>query len=126
MRELLTLTGDLNVVTEVTSLAIDLDAVVEVLLESGGVKDTVVGGTREVNEELVGGLALLGRSLGGLGNSLRCESERRADGSAALIPCNCELAPLRRITSHRLHCFHYRHLILAKLLWSLNEICRHG
>lgn len=68
--QVLTLTGDLDVVTEVTSLAVDLDAVVEVLLESGGVKDTVVGGAREVNEELVGGLALLGRGLGVLGNSL--------------------------------------------------------
>lgn len=64
----LTLTSDLDVVTKVTGLAVNLDAVVEVLLESGGVKDTVVGGAREVNEELVRGLALLG-SLGGLGNS---------------------------------------------------------
>lgn len=64
----LTLTGDLDVVTEVTGLAVNLDAVVEVLLESGGVKDTVVGGAGEVNEELVRGLALLG-SLGVLGNS---------------------------------------------------------
>lgn len=68
--KLLTLTGDLDVVTEVTSLAIDLDAVVEVLLESGGIEDTVVGGAREVDEELVGGLALLGATLGGLLNSL--------------------------------------------------------
>ena len=66
---ILTLTGDLNVVTEVAGLAVNLDAVVQVLLESGGVKDTVVGGAGEVDEELVGGLALLGASLGGLLNS---------------------------------------------------------
>lgn len=108
MRKLLTLTGDLNVVTEVTSLAIDLDAVVEVLLESGGVKDTVVGGAREVNEELVGGLALLGRSLGGLGNSLRCESLQRANESAILIPCHCWSSPRHQFTSHQLHCSHCR------------------
>ena len=66
----LTLTGDLDAVTEVAGLAVNLDAVVEVLLESGGIEDTVVGGAREVDEELVGGLALLGGSLGVLGDSL--------------------------------------------------------
>lgn len=69
-RSLLTLTSDGDVVTEVTGLAIDLNAVVEVLLESGGIEDTVVSGTGEVDEELVGGLALLGASLSVLGNSL--------------------------------------------------------
>lgn len=86
--KLLTFTGDLNVVTEVTSLAIDLDTVVEVLLESGGIEDTVVGGAREVDEELVGGLALLGATLGGLLNSLvsgkRKTNSRNRQGSVAV------------------------------------------
>lgn len=73
---LLTLASDGDVVTEVTCLTIDLDAVVEVLLESGGVKDTVVGGAGEVDEELVGGLALLGGSLGVLGDSLVIKRNR--------------------------------------------------
>lgn len=55
-------------VTEVTGLAVNLDAVVEVLLESGGIKDTVVSGSGEVDVELVRSLGLLS-SLGGLGNS---------------------------------------------------------
>lgn len=40
----------------------------EVLLESGSIENLVVGGAREVDEELVGGLGRLGGggSLGGL------------------------------------------------------------
>ena len=48
-----TVAGDLDVVTELTSLALDLDAVVEVLFEGRAVKDTVTGGTGVVDDELV-------------------------------------------------------------------------
>lgn len=49
---------------EVAGLALDLDALVEVLLEGSNVKDLIVDGGRTVNDELDGGL------LGGLGLGL--------------------------------------------------------
>ena len=64
----LALTGDLHDIAELASLAVDLDAVVQELLESVGVKDTVAGGTREVNEEAVtlGSRTLRGTSTNNL------------------------------------------------------------
>ena len=48
-------------VTEVTGLAVDLDAVVKELLEGLDVEDLVVDGLRAVDDELLGDLlALLG------------------------------------------------------------------
>jgi hypothetical protein len=49
----------------VTSLAVDLDTVVEVLLKGCTVKDTIASGTRVVNDKLVLGYG--GLSGGGLG-----------------------------------------------------------
>lgn len=65
--ELVALLRDLDDVAELARLAVNLDAVVEELLERGGVEDVVVGGDRVVNVELVQGLA---RGLGG-GSGLR-------------------------------------------------------
>ena len=48
-----TIPEDLDVVAERTSLAIDLDAVVQDLLERRAVEDTVVRRTGVVNDELV-------------------------------------------------------------------------
>lgn len=58
----LTLLRDLDRVTKLAGLAVDLDAVVKELLEGRGVEDVVVHGDRVVNVELVQGLA---RVLGG-------------------------------------------------------------
>lgn len=44
--------GDDNLVTEVTDTALDLDAVVEELLESGDIEDLVASGLRSVDDEL--------------------------------------------------------------------------
>ena len=60
-----TVAGDLDVVTELTSLALDLDAVVEELLEGRAVKDTIASGLGVVNDELV--LSSSSLSGGGLG-----------------------------------------------------------
>ena len=66
-----TIPVDLDVVTELTSLAIDLDAVVEELLERRTVEDTIACGTRVVDDELV-----LSSSLrGGLGLHTRTREE---------------------------------------------------
>ena len=46
------LLGDDNVVAEVVGAALDLDAVLEELLESGDVEDLVVGGLRSVDDVL--------------------------------------------------------------------------
>jgi hypothetical protein len=55
------LLGDRNGITEVTSAALDLDAVVQELLERLDVEDLVVDGLRAVDDELLGDLlALLG------------------------------------------------------------------
>ena len=56
---------DLDLVTELTGLAIDLDAVVEELLEVRAVKDTVASRARVVDDELV--LSSSRLSGGGLG-----------------------------------------------------------
>lgn len=56
---------DSNSFTEVVGTTIDLDTVVEVLFESGSVKDLVVGRTGTVNDEL----GLLSNSGGGLDGS---------------------------------------------------------
>ena len=60
-----TITVDLDVVTELTSLALDLDTVVEELFEGRAIKDTVRGRAGVVNDELVLGSSRL--SGGGLG-----------------------------------------------------------
>ena len=67
---------DLDGVTELTSLALDLDTVVEVLLEGGTVEDTVTRGTGVVNDELV-----LSSSLSGGGLGLREKKGRKASVS---------------------------------------------
>lgn len=61
---MLTLTGDLNVLTKLAGLAIDLDAIVEKLLKGGAVEDTIGRGARVVDGELVLGSSRL--SGGGL------------------------------------------------------------
>ena len=63
------MTSDLDTVTELACLAINLNAVVKVRFESCTVEDTVASGARVVNDELVlrssrlcaGGLRLLHR-----------------------------------------------------------------
>lgn len=63
----LTIADDLDVFAELTSLAIDLDAVVEEFFEVGTVEDTVGSGLRVVDDKLVlgrGGLG--GGGFGGL------------------------------------------------------------
>ena len=44
--------GDVDLVTEVTDTALDLDAVVEELLEGRDVEDLVASGLRSVDDEL--------------------------------------------------------------------------
>ena len=44
--------GDVDLVTEVTDTALDLDAVVQELLEGGDVEDLVARGLRSVDGEL--------------------------------------------------------------------------
>ena len=44
---------DVDLVTEVTDTALDLDAVVEELLEGGDVEDLVARGLRSVDDELI-------------------------------------------------------------------------
>jgi hypothetical protein len=44
--------GDLNIVAEVTDAALDLDAVVQELLESGDIEDLVAGRLGGVDNEL--------------------------------------------------------------------------
>jgi len=56
------ITDDLDVVTKLAGLALDLDAVVEELFEVCAVKDTVRGGLRVVNDKLV---LLSSRLVGG-------------------------------------------------------------
>lgn len=62
--ELVALLRQLNRVTKLAGLAVNLDAVVKELLERSGVENVVVGRDRVVDVELVQGLA---RSLGGGG-----------------------------------------------------------
>lgn len=60
----LTVTGDLDLVAELTDLSVNLNAATEVVLERRSVKDTVASGTGVVDEELV--LHASGGLLGGL------------------------------------------------------------
>ena len=55
---------DLDVVTELASLALDLDAVVQELLKGRAVEDTVASGTGVVDDELVLSSTRLGSGLG--------------------------------------------------------------
>lgn len=71
----LTIAVDLDVVTELARLAIDLDTVVQELLEGRAVKDTVVGRTGVVDDELV----LSSGSFGGSGLGLEHHTERKRE-----------------------------------------------
>lgn len=44
--------GDGDVITEVVHAALDLDAVLEELFESGDIENLVIGGLRSVDDEL--------------------------------------------------------------------------
>lgn len=48
-----TVTGDLHIVAELSSLALDLDAIVQELLEVCTVKDAICSRLREVDDEFV-------------------------------------------------------------------------
>ena len=63
--------GESDILTKLTSLALDLDTVVQELLECRTVKDTVTRGTGVVNDELV----LSSSSLSGGGLGLHREEE---------------------------------------------------
>ena len=56
---------DLDAVTELAGLALDLNTVMEVLFESGTIEDTVAGRARVVDNELV--LSSSSLSSGGFG-----------------------------------------------------------
>jgi hypothetical protein len=80
----LTLLANRDHLAELTGLPVNLDAVVQELLERGGVEDVVGRGDRVVDVELVEGLA--GDGLGGSGFGLwaeRTSAARRGDASAA-------------------------------------------
>ena len=68
-----TIPVNLDALAKLTSLAVDLDTVVQELLEPRTVKDTVTGGTGVVNDELV----LSSRSFSGSGLGLREKESRR-------------------------------------------------
>lgn len=70
-----TVAGDLDIVTELTGLALDLDAVVEELFEGRAVKDTVRRRAGVVDDELV--LSSSRLSGGGLGLHRREKRERK-------------------------------------------------
>ncbi|PPQ98741.1 hypothetical protein CVT26_010041 [Gymnopilus dilepis] len=63
-----TITDNLDIVTELTRLAVDLDTVVEELLKVGAVEDTVSSGLRVVNDKFK---FLAGGSGGGLGGLIK-------------------------------------------------------
>lgn len=75
-----TLAGDLDVLTKLAGLAIDLDAVVEELLKGGAIEDTVARGARVVDGELVLG----GSRLSGGGLDLHSTGERREKGKPSV------------------------------------------
>lgn len=52
----LTVPLQLDVVTQLTGLSLDLDTVVQELLVTSGIEDLVTSGDRVVHDELVGGL----------------------------------------------------------------------
>lgn len=60
----LTFSAQLDVFTQLTSLAVDLDSVLQVLFVTSGIEDVVSGGDGVVNDELVG-------RLGGGGSGFR-------------------------------------------------------
>ena len=72
---------DLDVVTELARLAIDLDTVVQELLEGRAVKDTVVGRTGVVNDELV----LSSGNFGGSGLGLEHHTEEKGEPRISLL-----------------------------------------
>ena len=53
-----------NLVAQVADAAVDLDLVLEELLKGGGVEDLVAGRLAGVDDELLGGLALLALGAG--------------------------------------------------------------
>ena len=61
-----TIAVNFDVVTKLTGLSVDLDAVVEVLLERGTVEKTVACGARKVDDVLRLDGRLVGGGLGGL------------------------------------------------------------
>jgi hypothetical protein len=67
-------TGNLDGITKVVGAVVNLDAVMEVLLESSSIEDLVVSGTRAVNDEL---LVLLGSSSLSGGHYYRYRGEKR-------------------------------------------------
>lgn len=69
-----TLAGDLDIVTELAGLALDLNAVVQELFEGCAIKDTVRGRAGVVNDELVLGSSRF--SGGGLGLHYRGKREK--------------------------------------------------
>ena len=71
---------DLDAVTELAGLALDLDTVMEVLFESGTVEDTVAGRARVVDNELV--LSSSRFSGGGLGLK---QTERKREPRISLL-----------------------------------------
>ena len=71
---------DLDAVTELAGLALDLNTVMEVLFESGTVEDTVAGRARVVDNELV----LSSSRLSGGGLGLR-ETEKRGKPRISLL-----------------------------------------
>ena len=58
-----TIAVNFDVVTKLTGLSVELDAVVEVLLEGRAVKDTIGSGARVVNDKLMLGSRLSGGGL---------------------------------------------------------------
>ncbi len=58
------LAGDLDLGTKVTSLAVDLDAIMKELLEGGSIENLILNRITTINSEL--GNSLLGRLLGNL------------------------------------------------------------
>lgn len=74
---------DLDIVTKLTSLAFNLDAVVQVLLESSTIKDTVSRWTRVVDDKFV--LCSSSFSGGGLGLEKHRHKENKEKPSVSLL-----------------------------------------
>ena len=67
---------DLDAVTELAGLALDLNTVMEVLFESGTVEDTVAGRARVVDNELV---LSSGFTSSGLGLEKTLQKKRKGE-----------------------------------------------